>query len=394
MSGVVRFRVALVVCAASFAHVGCADRDTASRQTVTRTAENSDRWHVNAEPTLILGGDSSLAWGEVVGLALLSDGRLVVASDYPPALSIFAKDGRLLRTVGRRGRGPGEFEAIGTFHHYGDTIFAADLDDVGQHFTLDGRYIRSSERPAGGGTLHGLLANGDRIVGTLKLDQILKHEWRQAPEVIERVGERGRVVLGTFPSQRLSRSADGELAGEIFAPHNRVVVFSDGFCAGYAGDAAIACFDDSGERTGLISIPREPQPVTDDDREAYFADVYLANPSVPKSFLDDEVARLRATGKFAKELGVFGRLLASSDGLLWVGPPSTDAWRSANRNAAVESSSDWLVYSRNGDRVARVTLPAAFVPLAVSHERVAGVGRSDLGVPTVVVFQLLRSSAP
>lgn len=377
---------------------GCATQNDDGRRAVSTeqasdqaAASSSASWRVSAEPRLRVESSDTIDLADVATVSLLSDGRFVVASGYPPAVRVFTDDGRLERTIGRRGPGPGEFTAIDQVARHGDTVIVVDLEEVAQHFTLDGKLLRTTTRPAGGGRLHGLLASGDRIVGELLTDSVKKGEWTQAPETLTRVLGETRRVLGTFPSQRLTRREDGRLDSDVYAPHNRVVVFPDGFCAGFTGGMDIGCFDDAGTRLGAITLShRRAVAVTEADREAFFNDVAVANPGAPKAQNDAEVARLRATRTFAKELGFFGRMLPSQDGLLWVGPPSTDAYRFANPNAVPMTETTWSVYTREGVWVAEVTLPARFLPLDAGADHVAGVTRDDADEVVVLVYDLIR----
>ena len=75
-------------------------------------------WSIDAEPEIVLGGgakldgeagDSShLVW-RVSGIARLADGRVAVLSAGNQKLFLFEPSGRLSRSIGRGGRGPGEF---------------------------------------------------------------------------------------------------------------------------------------------------------------------------------------------------------------------------------------------------------------------------------------------
>jgi hypothetical protein len=73
-----------------------------------------EEWQVVSEPVVSLGGMDSaeghLVW-EVRGGARLSDGRiaLLTGDRSAPRLSIFDRTGRVVRQIGRSGRGPGEF---------------------------------------------------------------------------------------------------------------------------------------------------------------------------------------------------------------------------------------------------------------------------------------------
>ena len=83
-------------------------------------------WSFDPEPAFVLGGDRTNpvaddfrdvrpdnrapgAFWEVSGLARLSDGRIAVLSSENRQLYLFGPSGELSRTIGGRGRGPGEF---------------------------------------------------------------------------------------------------------------------------------------------------------------------------------------------------------------------------------------------------------------------------------------------
>ena len=83
-------------------------------------------WTIDPEPEFVLGGNtaprgeagdsSHLIW-VVTGLARLADGRVAVLSAGNDQLLVFEPSGVLSRTIGRRGRGPGEFERAGRLQY-------------------------------------------------------------------------------------------------------------------------------------------------------------------------------------------------------------------------------------------------------------------------------------
>lgn len=75
----------------------------------------------------------------VRGLAMGPDGALYLAQAMVPEVAVFSRDGRLLRRIGRAGRGPGDFQ-FGVFGvgWIGDTLWVADLYRM-QVFTTDER---------------------------------------------------------------------------------------------------------------------------------------------------------------------------------------------------------------------------------------------------------------
>jgi len=56
---------------------------------------------------------------------------------------VFDQSGKLLRTIGRKGQGPGEFERPMDISIFGNRLMVHDLERCISFFTLDGEYIRS-----------------------------------------------------------------------------------------------------------------------------------------------------------------------------------------------------------------------------------------------------------
>jgi hypothetical protein len=91
----------------------------------------SAQWRTTSLPVLdIAGTDSSdnVLLELPSGGTRLSDGTVVVADGPAGRIRFFGADGKLLRTVGRSGRGPGEFVAISWLGQCGrDSVFAWDF---------------------------------------------------------------------------------------------------------------------------------------------------------------------------------------------------------------------------------------------------------------------------
>jgi hypothetical protein len=365
--------------------------DGAGRTEGGSSAAAPDEWRVDSVPRLEITQDDSLSFGGVQGLTVLPDDGVVVASYMENTLRYFDADGTYRRSVGREGKGPGEFRTITAFTRYGDTLAVMDLDDVSQHFTLDGQYVRTDARPLGGGRLLGHLGSGERVLGRFLLDSVRAGTTSQVPERLVRGRDTVEVPLGDFRSRLLSRDADGRLSAKLYTADNRVAVFADGFCAGYGGGDTITCHDVDGARQHTITLTgRTPVAVTAANRESYFDEFRLANSNVPKAALDAEVAIMRERLTFAESLGLFGPLRASRDGLLWVGPPGIDAWRYADPSPLPAEPTTWSVYTRTGTWVANVTLPARFFLWEAGADYVAGVTRDADDTEVVVVYTLRR----
>ncbi len=113
-----------------------------------------EQWEIGNQPLTIVGDDTrgeAHEFGFLSGLARLSDGRVIVATDQSTILA-FDSAGNFLSRFARKGSGPAEFTTFRALHRIrGDTLLAY------QHFpesvTLfgpDGSYVRTHRvvRPA------------------------------------------------------------------------------------------------------------------------------------------------------------------------------------------------------------------------------------------------------
>ncbi len=88
------------------------------------------QWRLEQQPFLSVrvaservGGD-----GSATGASLLRDGRIVVADNVQGVVHLWDASGRRVRSVGRRGAGPGEFQLISWLGNCGgDSIFVWDF---------------------------------------------------------------------------------------------------------------------------------------------------------------------------------------------------------------------------------------------------------------------------
>jgi len=85
---------------------------------------------IEPEPFLRIGeadAEGPYQVGIVADAALLSDGHIAVAESQAAELRIFDGEGRHVRTLGRKGEGPGEFQVpMSIFEYPGDSIAVFD----------------------------------------------------------------------------------------------------------------------------------------------------------------------------------------------------------------------------------------------------------------------------
>ena len=91
--------------------------------------------------------DPDIGFSRVYGLDVDRDGQLYVFEGVDMQIRVYSPDGRLLRRIGGRGAGPGEFENAPRFGVVGDTIWA--YDGFARRITLfrrDGSLLSASGR--------------------------------------------------------------------------------------------------------------------------------------------------------------------------------------------------------------------------------------------------------
>ena len=108
-----------------------------------------ERWEISAQPTLVIGSEGrgpghDLTWSN--GMTRMSDGRIVVALGEQNEARMFDSTGEFVGRIGRRGRGPGEFNDLQHLARIrGDTIVAYNrYPEQVLFFAPDGRFVRSS----------------------------------------------------------------------------------------------------------------------------------------------------------------------------------------------------------------------------------------------------------
>ena len=149
-----RFSAVLAACAVAacrpaegpLAHV---TRDTLPGGAISVMSDGPTAWRDSAgwrlvEVSRITGGDSTS--GDLINpTEVVADpaGRLYVADQSPTLIRVFGRDGRLVRTIGREGEGPGEMRSpILGMHETSLVVFDPRLARISV-FDTSGRFLRS-----------------------------------------------------------------------------------------------------------------------------------------------------------------------------------------------------------------------------------------------------------
>jgi hypothetical protein len=120
----------------------------------------------SAQRVLSLGENEGVTFGKISGLAVTPDGRLFVLDAMESRVHVFSAAGKLERTFGRRGAGPGELSntAAAILVSRGQLVVVDLLNQRVNLFAFDGTFVRSRRLSSTQGIPVAWAAAGDRVV--------------------------------------------------------------------------------------------------------------------------------------------------------------------------------------------------------------------------------------
>ncbi|HEU5218588.1 MAG TPA: hypothetical protein VFU23_08005 [Gemmatimonadales bacterium] len=409
---------AFVILSGGFA-AGCGGSDAGGGKAATRDsagisivensgpAWSSDRgWKVVDSPLVDIGDVD-----HVFGPVPLSDGRLAVANAGTNEVRIYDARGALLKSSGRAGSGPGEYQNLaGIWRGPGDSVMVSDVL-VRRVSVLDreGAFARSVTLGGAGASLmptsgtvslaipSGWLDDGS-ILGVAQsfgIGVAREGTFRDSLMVIV-YGPDGlaRDTVGRFPGpemEQMTLSFGGRsMPAPTPVPLGRQFVGSangDRFylSVNNAWEIEVRGLDGSLKR--LIRSDIKPATITPDDiaanrkemREQMESQPMMRN--VPDAIKQQLTARIDQA-KYPATFAFFAGLLTDQDGNLWAQEASASSSR-AQRYAVIDSSGRFL---------GRVTMPASFRTSSIGSDAVYGVWKDPDDVEHVRVYPLRKTS--
>lgn len=359
--------------------IGSALLLAACRDGTERDPHRSGQQALESAPALQLtrlaASPENLDLTTVTGLEVDSRRQIYIA-DFPSLrIIVLSESGDPVRTLGRRGSGPGEFQFIRSLQ-----LLAADsllVFDEGQNRVSifppgsdSVAYGLNLAATTGRGPpyqLHRLPGNGGFIAAYTRpfrpSDDPRDDERRN--EILRLLHPDGRIRRDSvlrFPAENYLVAREAGQVAVTLSPFGRRSVFDvgrDGKVYHGSGDSStVSVFSPEGSRLAGFRVPELPDPVTREQVEVLAA--ALGQPF-------DRVVRANVPQRW----GSFQRLMVD-DRTVWVeqGGPQRR-----------------LVAFDNGGRVTGVAaLPRGFEPRLVRYGRLYGVQKNADGVPRVVVY--------
>ena len=341
--------------------------------------------HVDLQFGSLEGEDPNFAFGDIRGIQASSDGNVYVLDFQAAEVRVFDSTGRHLRTIVRRGEGPGEVGDANGIFLSGDTLLWIPDHRQGTIIGVDpyGEEIRRFNKPV---MSYGYIWNG-------VFDNLGRY-WRETyhsetePSYPPPTGMSSVTGRGYYKSYDLSSGAIdsvylGEISGRFYAyttdtgggsldiPFEALEITgvnpSGGFWGAHNASYRIARTGEGGDTLVVIEAGLAVQRVTDEDRSAYIEGIVEDRPELRREA--EEVAALMPDSK-----PILQSLFVDDQGRLWV------------ERVTPEDAPDFYdLYSEDGDYMGSVRLAfEAAGPIWVQHGNIYTWVVDEFEVPYIV----------
>ncbi len=354
-------------------------------------AQAQQKW--STRETLRLGDSNDPAgtiFGRIVAATVDDAGRIYVMDALSYDVRVFSPTGRLELTMGRRGRGPGEFERPVAMGLIGRTLWASDgtlrrtvfFNAAGRP---DSSTLVSYVPPTGftpappvavasdGSTIIIPNAAGDRMVApdpdplpivrvssSAKVDTLHLLDLRGIAVNVDMGDGRGAFAQLPLPTAPMrSVATDGSLLA---------VVEQQG---GAASTFRLIVKDGRGRVVGERAVPYTPVRVPAQWRDSVLKS--YDRPGAPPA-QQQMMRRITSALTFPATFPPVARLQVGADGTVWV------------RLAGTSSTAHWLVFDSRATQIGSVQLPASMTILHATRQSILASGLSAHGEPVVVRY--------
>ncbi|MEX2281947.1 MAG: 6-bladed beta-propeller [Gemmatimonadota bacterium] len=375
------FAIALVLLAA------CADRGD-------KPAGIETAWHVGPRWTLVheltigaVEGPGPHVFATIGDIEVAPDGRIIVLERESNEIRIFDASGTHVRTAGRSGSGPGEFDAAHGLEWLPGTDSLLVNDGSANRYSIfdrDGRFVRSMVRPLTGFGYNfpGGVANGLFYEeGSRRVDQTTYESFLVGLRLVTQAVLVDTVSLlkppsPAIPSYSVQNARGGMYMAVPYTPTQVLDLSEDGaLWWGFGSQYRIYQLTLEGDTLREVVVAdAKPIPVSPADLQEWERSKFVR--------LFKERGGVIDFDRIPKHKPLFTDFFVDSAGFLWVDVPTADG-RTAFDIFDTES--------RLLGRVATGIWRMPYVKPLVRNGRLYLVGLDDLTVPFVYVFRIERA---
>lgn len=348
------------------------------------------------EEVLSVGGhDAGLAsqFGTIAGLDIGPQGRMYVADTQAQSVKVFDASGAYLRSIGRAGSGPGEFDGnIAGVFVVGEDVIVPDLANQRiSRFNFEGTLISDHRQDMARGIPLRFDMAGDRLVAQRRL-RALNDSAGPARDAIVALPLDGSAI------DTLARLAPGQsvqITGELpkirpFAPDPVWDADPSGRLVTAMTDAwRFEVRDSAGRLERVISRPYERGRVTARDRQS--VEDALRRKYDEQGVPPEASRAVIEAMEFADYLPALTSVALGPNDSLWVQIPLSDeelATRGATLAVDDMGSRRWGVFDADGRYMGTVQFPTRFRPIRSVGSLFYGISTDDLDVQSVKVYRV------
>jgi len=233
-----------------------------------------EAWSVDPGPVLVLGGeteDPDQQFSAITSAFRLSDGSIAIADLRLSQILVYSVEGKLLRTMGRKGAGPGEFLTLDVVERIDDDSIAAwDIDGTVVVFDPEGHHVRTREDLKRVRSYGGVTPLADTGLFGWEEGYWVTEGVVRIPRILIRGNVEGARIdtLGVWPGHAVAwaQGDDGEA-------HGWTVPFTTGslkagggtpwrLVVGTGEEAYLELFDERGHRVKSVSWAARGRPIS------------------------------------------------------------------------------------------------------------------------------------
>jgi len=315
-----------------------------------------------------------------------SDGSIVAVNCGAADVRYFGADGTHIRTVGRRGQGPGEFQfPTKVFRLGGDTLVVTE--SITGRVTIlgpDGTVVRTAPvgSRSGRANVFGRLADGSyvarRLDPTPSVPPGTAYRRRMTLLIMDAEGEPTDSVMGLRGWDSMSPSGPRRptIALRLFRDA-AFAVGPDRVFYGAQDSTGITVFTRDLSPIGSITPITRAAPTGEEERAAYDAMVEDGAHMPPDGIVSSTV------DVYPAQMPAYKDIVAGRDGRLWVEDPIRPGVYPLT----------WTAYEE-GDAVARVELPPRFFPFEFGSDWVLGASYDEMTVERLEVRRFVAGPLP
>lgn len=351
-------------------------------------------WAIEPAPAVDIGtveGSEEETLFQVRGAVRLSDGRIVIANGGTSEVRYYDSTGEHLRTSGRQGGGPGEFQLLSALVPLaGDSVLAVDFRGRRIH-VIDpgGEFAR--DLPAGGpessAQVIGRAPDGTWVANSNVfpggVDDLTNGLNRRETQYIRLAADGSAVAdtIGRFAGSETFMQVE-QSSGRIvsisilnnlpFRKTTTVILHGDRLYVGTQDAPEIRVHGLDGGLKRIIRTGAPMPPVTPDLINRWVERRVAAAPPERSDALRQSSLELPA-GEIVPPYGTF---LVDRTGRLWV-----------QDYPDLAASAPWTVYDVEGSRVGRIVLPPEFRPYDIGEDWILGRETDELEVEHVRLYR-------